>query len=153
MGRTCCQGTEVLVTEGDRVRIRAFTGRDDFWADDWPRDPAYCDDGSDPGWVRAFHVDGSRPVLNHRPGTLDCTFLGPQGCTLPYDVRPLVCRLFPYAYDEHGVDPTPMSLCPPEVIPPGSTALEMLDMRLDLAQQWHAQLYAEIAAHPGRGRR
>jgi Fe-S-cluster containining protein len=151
LGKTCCQTSEVLVTSGDKVRIRDFTGSEDFWRDTWPADPGYADDGSDPGWTLAFHVDGSRPTLKRRENG-DCTFLGEAGCVLPLEVRPIVCRLYPFLYDENGLSKVFSDRCPPEVVPPGSSIVEVLEMDPGAAERWRAQLYAEIRANPGRGR-
>lgn len=39
--RTCCQRTEIFVTQGDRQRITAYTGKGDFWGYRRPEDPEY----------------------------------------------------------------------------------------------------------------
>ena len=143
LGRTCCQTAEVLVTAGDRERIAEATGRSDFWEYRAPADPAYLEQDDDPNWIRwAFRGDGTRPVLRRRPEG-DCTFLGPTGCTLGVELRPLVCRLFPYSYTEAGLGAVE-DACPAEVIPPGVTILEMLEMKRVDAERWHRQLYAEL---------
>lgn len=154
MGKTCCQTSEVMVTEGDKVRIAShlrsagITGRDDFWADSWPADAGYVDDGSDPTWALAFNPDGSRPTLR-RAGDGSCVFLGEAGCVLPLETRPLVCRLYPHLYDENGLDGL-SDRCPREVVPPGSTILEVLDLKRADAERWHGALYAELREAPRR---
>ena len=140
-----------MVTEGDKVRIATWLGPDHepFWEDQWPRGASAVDDGSDPAWTLAFHVDGSRPILRHRPDG-DCLFLGPGGCRLPTEVRPFVCRLYPREYDERGF----LGLddgCPAEVIPEGSSIMDLIDMDPDRAEKWRGQLYAEIREAPRRG--
>lgn len=35
-------------------------------------------------------------VTDNASGSLSCRLLGPEGCTLPRDARPLYCRLFPF---------------------------------------------------------
>lgn len=150
MGSTCCQDTDVMVTEGDKVRITAWLGPDlePFWEDGWPRRPAAVDDGSDPTWALAFHMDGSRPILRHRPNG-DCLFLGPTGCVLPTKTRPLVCRLYPREFDEGGF----LGLddgCPAEVIPEGQSITDLIDMDPDRAERWRRQLYTEILESPRR---
>lgn len=143
MGKTCCQECEVLVTVGDRQRIAEQTGREDFWEHKAPDNPAYLDQDDDPNWLKwAFRPDGTRPVLK-RHSSGDCGFLGPEGCVLSLEIRPIVCRLFPYTYTERGIDGV-SDACPKEVIPPGSTILQVLDMRREDADRWHAQLYAEL---------
>lgn len=143
LGKTCCQTCEVLVTTGDRLRIAQYTGRRDFWEYRYPVDPAYLQQDDDPNWLRwAFRADGTRPILKRRPNG-DCLFLGPRGCRLPMEVRPLVCRLYPYTYTERGLDGVSAG-CPPEVVPAGRTILDVLGMRLEDALCWHRILYAEL---------
>jgi Fe-S-cluster containining protein len=83
-------------------------------------------------------------VLRREPGG-DCTFLGAAGCTLPLEVRPLVCRMYPYDYTEHGIRASLSEGCPTQLLRPGETLLRALDMRRDDAERWRAQLYAELA--------
>lgn len=141
--RTCCQRCEVLVTQLDRERIRRFTGQSDFWEYRAPDDPTYLDQQDDPNWLRwAFRPDGTRPVLRRRLSG-DCTFLTPAGCRLPMDVRPLVCRLYPFEYTEAGLAGVSGG-CPPAVVPPGRSILHVLDMREAEAAVWHRMLYHEL---------
>jgi Fe-S-cluster containining protein len=141
--RTCCQTSEVFVTEGDRRRIAEHTGRADFWEDRVPCDPSYLDQEDDPAWLLgAFGPDGSRPILR-RAADGSCTFLGSKGCTLPVGVRPLVCRLYPFEYTEEGIRGVG-GRCPPYVVPPGSTLLDTLGMRRADAERWHGILYREL---------
>lgn len=145
MGKTCCQTCEILVTDGDQNRIAAYTGEREFFEYRAPDDPVYLEQDDDPNWLKwAFRPDGTRRVLK-RQASGDCRFLGPQGCRLPVETRPLVCRLYPYTYTEAGIDGVSDG-CPTEVIPPGSTILEVLDMRRDDADRWHRMLYAELEA-------
>ncbi|MBI2477885.1 MAG: hypothetical protein HYV60_04340 [Planctomycetia bacterium] len=74
----------------------------------------------------------------------DCSLLGPHGCTLPLEVRPLVCRLYPYDYDERGIRDELASGCPLELLRPGQVLLEVLGMKIDDGRRWHKQLYEEI---------
>jgi uncharacterized protein len=142
--RTCCQDTDVFVTPGDIDRIESFTGRSGFHEYRAPVNPAYLDQDDDPAWVQyAIRPDGSRRVLLHRSGG-DCIFLGLQGCELPQDVRPLVCRLHPYDYDEGGIEDAPAQGCPMHLLPAGRHLLDEMDMDLEAARQWHRQLYEEM---------
>ena len=143
LGRTCCQSREILVTEGDKRRIAAFAGECAFWEYAPPLDPDYLDQGDDPNWLAwAFLPDGTRPILKRRPNG-DCCFLGEAGCTLPPEVRPLVCRLFPYTYTERGVNGV-VNECPLAAIPPATTILEALGMQMADAVRWHRMLYDEL---------
>jgi Fe-S-cluster containining protein len=144
LGPTCCQRCEVLVTAGDRHRIGEHTGQTDFWEFRAPPDPTYRDQDGDPNWLKwAFEPDGTRAVLK-RPATGNCSFLALGGCALPIEVRPLVCRLYPYTYTQAGVSGVDAYLCPLEVVPPGSTLLKVLDMGLVDAVRWHGMLYSEL---------
>lgn len=143
LGKTCCQSREILVTEGDKSRIGRFTGEQDTWEHARPNDLDYLDQDDDPNWLAwAFRPDGTRPILKRQPNG-DCRFLSAAGCTLPLEVRPLVCRLYPYTYTERGLDGVADD-CPREVVPPGRTILQVLDMRQADAIRWRRMLYTEL---------
>ncbi len=145
LGKTCCQEREIFVTPGDRERIAVDSGLKDFWEYRSPADPSYLDQDDDPVWLHSvFRGDGTRPILKRQPSG-DCGFLGPAGCRLPLEVRPLVCRLYPYEYTAAGIIGVG-SDCPNEVIPPGSSILTVLDMRAADAVRWHRTLYGELRA-------
>jgi len=142
--RTCCQTNEVYVTLNDVGRITDHTGRYDFFESRVPTDPAYFRQDDDPLWRDVVSgPDGARRVLKRTPGR-QCTFLGPNGCTLPCDVRPLACRLYPYQYDERGILADLASGCPTALLRPGEGLIESLGMSLEQARRWHAQLYCEL---------
>lgn len=142
--RTCCQDTEIHVTLGDVRRITAHCGHTEFFEFLAPQNGCYGDQDDDPLWRdRVFLPDGTRRVLKHRPGG-DCTFLGEEGCVLPADVRPLVCRLYPFDYTAEGLAPVLAQGCPVELLMPGQALLGALGMRVEDAAVWHRQLYAEI---------
>lgn len=142
--RTCCQTREIYCTPGDVRRIGEHTGRDDHFAFRVPDDPDYLDQDDDPTWRDyVFRDDDARRVL-HRRDDGDCTFLGDRGCVLPLDVRPLVCRIYPYDYTEAGIRDELADGCPLELLQPGQTLIEALDMDRHQAVEWHRQLYAEI---------
>ncbi|MDX2115803.1 MAG: YkgJ family cysteine cluster protein [Planctomycetota bacterium] len=148
MQRTCCQTAQILVTPGDIDRIARHTSRTDFWERSPVADAAYLDQDDDPIWIRATVApDGTRRVLKR--SNQGCTFLGRAGCVLPTDVRPLVCRLYPFSYTERGIDGELPDYCPTSVLaPPGSglTMITVLGMTRDEGDRWHAQLYAELRA-------
>jgi Fe-S-cluster containining protein len=144
LGKTCCQGREIYATLGDVERIAAHTGRRDFVEFLAPDDPEYQDQDDDPTWTQfVFQADGTRRVLR-RQANGDCTFLGPQGCQLSLEVRPLVCRLNPYEYHEGGLYDEPGDVCPVHLLKPGQTLFEAIGMNDDDVRRWHRQLYAEI---------
>ena len=144
--RTCCQRAEILVTEGDVARISATIGRADFHERRAPLDPEYLEeDPEDPSWLRlTVRPDGTRRVLR-RQANGDCTFLGPQGCVLELETRPLVCRLYPYAFTESGVDGREEGYCPTALLAPdGRAMVDVLDVAKSDADRWHSTLYDEL---------
>lgn len=147
--KTCCQRAEILVTEGDKARIARHTGRTDFWERRRPADAEYLDDDADdPNWKRwTVAADGTRAMLKKQANG-DCGFLGERGCVLPEEVRPIVCRLYPWSYTESGLVGEEEHYCPTELFytrgTPGVTMLTILGMRPADGQRWHAMLYEEL---------
>lgn len=144
--RTCCQRAEILVTVGDRARIARHTGRADFWHRVRPTDPAcYEHDEDDPEWTAlTIGADGARAVLKKREGG-DCSFLGPAGCALPVEVRPIVCRLYPFTYTAKGLGGEDPDYCPTEMLDPDRRGmLKVLDMDPRDGERWRAMLYDEL---------
>lgn len=147
---TCCQDSDIHVSLADVRRIAAATatGCDDFAEFRLPADAVYDQSIEDPFWhMHVFRKDGMRRVLKQRPNG-DCGFLGDQGCTLPTEARPLVCRLFPFDYNADGILERPASGCPVELLKPGRTLFKELQMAADHAEKLRVQLYREIA-EPG----
>lgn len=148
--RTCCQTSEIYVTPGDVERIEEHTGVRDFFEFRTPDDPIYLEQSDDPTWEHyVFQPDGTRRVLMHQP-TGDCLFLGAQGCVLPLETRPLICRIYPYDFNAEGLKPKLARGCPMELLRPGETLLTELGMQRADAERWHRQLYQEIQREPGR---
>ncbi len=146
--KTCCQTSEVYVSPGDVDRIAAHTGRTDFHEFRPAGDPMYVEQDDDPAWLEhVFRPDGTRRIMKRRPDG-DCTFLGAQGCELPLEIRPLICRLYPYDYDERGIRDDLVHGCPLELLPPQQGLIEALDMNIEDARRWHRQLYREIRLEP-----
>ncbi len=144
--KTCCQTCEIYTTIGDVQRIADYTGRDDFHEYRAPANPAYIDQDEDPTWRDGvFRADGSRRVVK-KQASGDCTFLGAAGCILPLEVRPLVCRIYPYDYTEAGIQDELSHGCPVELLRPGQNLIQALDMNVADAEHWRAMLYAEIHA-------
>lgn len=148
LGKTCCQTSEVYVTPGDVARIEAFTGRTDFYEFRSPVNPEYQQQDDDPLWAACvFRPDGTRRILRRKPEG-DCVFLGAKGCILPLEVRPLLCRLYPFRYTARGLEPDLAQGCPVHLLPPGVGLLEALRMTREQGEAWHRQLYAEIRSEP-----
>jgi hypothetical protein len=108
---TCCEDfrSEIGVTRGDIRRILEYTGRNDFYHlmpvleenKTILENPCNIVKGSEK-YVRYFFDDqGRRNVLkkNEKNG---CCFLSPDGCSLPLNTRPIMCRLYPYHWDDYG---------------------------------------------------
>jgi len=142
--RTCCQQTDILVTDGDIHRITQHVGRSDFWEYRQPSYPVTAQP-EDPNWLSyTLRPDGRRPLLKQQ-GAGDCTFLTPTGCSLPVEVRPLICRLYPYDYTEQRITGT-VPGCPLYLLEKRQTLREGIGMQLEDAKRWRQQLYAELRA-------
>lgn len=142
--RTCCQICEIYITPGDLERIAAYTGESDFYEYRRPANLEYLDQSDDPLWAACvFRPDGTRRVLR-RSESEGCLFLGTGGCRLPLEVRPLVCRLYPFEYTEQGLQSVNGTMCPIQLLAPGETLLQSLGMDAETAEEWRRRLYAEI---------
>jgi Fe-S-cluster containining protein len=142
--RTCCQTSEIYVSPGDVRRIAAFTGQTDFFEDRAAENPTYLPQDDDPAWRdNMFQADGKRRVI-YKVADGSCQFLGAHGCQLPMETRPLVCRIYPYDYDDHGIKKDLSHGCPLHLVRPGQDLLTELNMHLTDAERWHQQLYDEI---------
>jgi len=143
---TCCQNVEVYITPGDVDRIAAHAGHREFYEFCPPNDPVYLKQDDDPIWPQLVFKDlsGTRRILRRQPNG-DCYFLGSQGCKLPLESRPLICRLFPLDFNEQGILPVHAKGCPLELLPTGQGLLHALDMNLADAEHWRRQLYEELS--------
>jgi Fe-S-cluster containining protein len=99
----------------------------------------------DPIWPALVYKDevGTRRLLKQRSNG-DCHFLGEQGCVLPAEVRPLICRLYPFDFNEQGIVPALAKGCPLELLPLGQSLLHALEMNYNEAEALRRQLYAEL---------
>jgi Fe-S-cluster containining protein len=140
----CCQVPDIYVTQGDVRRIEDASGARDFYEFRVSADPVYLDQDDDPVWrENVIREDGSRRILKHEAKG-DCIFLGPRGCVLSVEARPLVCRLYPFDYNEGGIFEELASGCPLHLLEPGRNLIQVLGMNLEDARRWHRQLYEEI---------
>jgi len=147
--RTCCQDSEIHVTLADVRRITPHAEGAEFTEFRPPADPVYDQRIEDPFWhAHVFRPDGTRRILKRKPDG-DCHFLGSQGCRLPGDVRPIVCRLYPFDYNENGILARLASGCPTELLTEGQQLLQVLGMASGVARELHAQLYREICETDG----
>lgn len=144
--RTCCQRAEILLTGGDAARIREHTARDDFLEWRVPDDPSYLEpDPADPEWLELAVAEGGRRRVLTREPNGDCVFLGERGCVLPLETRPLVCRLYPFAYTADGLVDEAAGYCPAGLLRwPGDSMLDVLAMSRQDGERWRSQLYSEL---------
>ena len=145
--KACCQSPEIYVTPGDVRRLAALHPGLDFWHYRRAESPEGTEHDDDPQWYRTFCDDGSRRVLRQREGA-DCIFLGPAGCTMQLESRPLICRLYPLDYTAEGFRPYDAPRCPTQLLAPSQTLLGALDMSAEGGEAWRAQLYEEIKEEP-----
>lgn len=144
LGRTCCQDTQIFVTLGDLRRLSAAAGDGEFVEYAPPACEDYlCGIEYDAAWSRIFGPDGRRRVLAHLPGG-DCRFLTRSGCSLPEPARPLVCRLYPFDYNEKTIKGVHGHLCPRPEAGNGPLLLALLAMNREKAEEWRKTLYREI---------
>lgn len=141
-GQSCCQNVKIYLTLGDVERIAKAGQAGDFFALE-PLTPEYEDGGGDAEWnPLILNPDGRRRVIRQKDGG-DCWFLGPAGCGLSSEVRPLLCRVYPYDFREyglHGICPS----CPVSREADWQRVLENSEMRVENVLGWINQLYAEI---------
>lgn len=143
-GKTCCQSRDIYITPGDVERILEFTGNKDFFEFRTISDPSYLDNNDDPLWMAyVFKPDTTRRLLKW-DFFGKCIFLGNTGCTLPLNIRPLVCRLYPYNYTSERFYPEFETGCPTNLLAVGQTLLQSLEMNQNDAMIWHKMLYSEI---------
>lgn len=142
--KTCCQNTDIYVTLGDVRRIANASSVRHFTEYRAAANQAYDQTEEDPLWHQhVFRPDGTRRVLKQQSNG-DCCFLGSQGCTLTMNVRPLICRLYPFDYTADGLKEQPAGGCPVELLQPKQQLLQVLEMNRDQAERHRAQLYAEL---------
>lgn len=150
LGKTCCQSTDIYVTRGDVRRISRTSNVIGIFEYRAPENPLYLEQEDDPVWMaRVFRPDGTRRVLKRRDSG-DCLFLGERGCVLSLEARPLICRLYPFAYNAEGIYTELSPGCPERLLEPPETLLSCLGMDLCLALAWHRTLYEEICEDDDR---
>ncbi len=83
----CCHDTEMLLTEADLARLRATTGRDDFWFQ------------ADDGYLQLRTRDGPAAPGAPSPTAKPCALLAADGTCSVWEDRPEGCRLYPAVWD------------------------------------------------------
>ncbi len=141
-GRSCCVGGQIFVTIGDVRRIAEFMGYHGFVTFE-RMSPQYDASESDPTWSSlVLEADGSRRVLR-RTTDDSCFFLRGTGCVLPAEVRPLLCRIYPYDFTAEGISGI-SATCPLSSLTDWRSILERQGMPMAAALNWHQRLYDEI---------
>jgi Fe-S-cluster containining protein len=144
VAQTCCQNHDIYITLGDLDRIGAFIGRKNFFEFRPCLDESYMNQEDDPLWDRyVLMTDGKRRVLKTK-GQGDCTFLEASGCVLPLGIRPLICRLHPFAYTAKGICGIAVEGCPTHLLDADKSVIEAIGMDMNSALLWHKMLYTEI---------
>ncbi len=75
----CCKNEPILILEEEYIRILPYITQ--------PELVIY--DDNEKRWILGT---GEKP----------CFALGQNGCRIPYKLRPIICRLFPYTIDSHN---------------------------------------------------
>jgi len=57
---------------------------------------------------------------------------------------PTLCRLHPLTYTADRIDAEPDEGCPRHLLSTAESVFDAIHMTMDLARQWHRQLYEEI---------
>ena len=139
---SCCRNRQILLTHYDIERIQRATGNLDFYIYEMP-EPDYIEQDDDPIWnVITLLDDGTRRVIKRRPGG-DCRFLYNHVCSLSVEVRPLICRIHPYLYDETNLQGF-HAACSIFRRPDAALILEKINMPVYKAEGWRRQLYHEL---------
>jgi Fe-S-cluster containining protein len=134
----------VFITREDAARVEKYLGRSDFYVYE-KADKAFetCTEEPDwPGYVT--RTDGTRRVLR-RNEKKACSLLSDQGCTLPSEVRPLICRLYPYEYTKEEIVGMCRG-CPVSRKYEGIIPLVELSMDPASAERLRVQLYEQTFA-------
>jgi uncharacterized protein len=147
---TCCQGSIIPLTRGDIERITRASGTSDFFIYTpclQPTPTDIQDYGYDPNWLQYTILKGSFHRLLKRDENKKCVFLSDHGCTLSEDTRPLICRLYPYSYNEFGMIGLVLNenlSCPLHLLKEGETPADVLEINSEEGECWRAQLYREL---------
>ncbi|MBN2533625.1 MAG: YkgJ family cysteine cluster protein [Spirochaetales bacterium] len=140
---TCCIARDVIITPGDIKRIEEVIISKDFYEFRPVSDLEYLVQEDDPNWnIYTFFENGTRRVLKHKENNR-CIFLHDMGCSLPGYVRPLVCRLHPFLYNEQGLTGI-SSDCPVELLDVNEDIYTSIGINTSLAETWRKELYHEL---------
>jgi len=139
---TCCQDSEPFVTLGDIARIQCVYKKPFF--ERRAAGQPYIEAISmwdDPLWNEVTIINGTRRVLKKAKNGVDCIFLKKDGCSLPHETKPLVCRLYPFDFTEKKLmvlEPA----CPKDLA--GKDPTKTIGITKKEAKVWLKQLYQEL---------
>ncbi|MBU2628293.1 MAG: YkgJ family cysteine cluster protein [Proteobacteria bacterium] len=142
IGTSCCKNYQISLTTGDIQRISEVLGHTDFFTFE-PPVLEEIEPGYDPNWLSLIMGSQGMVRVLKRTEQRNCALLTKNGCSLPYDCRPLICRLYPYTYTEQGILGIDQA-CPISQGKDWGPVLDQLDMPENKAKQWLALLYAEV---------
>lgn len=151
--KTCCEreATWVALTERDITRISRFSGREDFFAwepveeelKDVYANP-FCYEEDDHIYVKyLFNDQGCRPVLK-KNSDHSCCLATPTGCSLPHDLRPLLCRIYPYDWNDRLEIWVDGGYCPERLFRNEEDMIKKIGLSREDALELIKQFYAEI---------
>lgn len=151
--KTCCQESpKILLTQGDVRRITLASGCSDFFTLEQLPEHSQKEIDSvayDPNWLRyVTRPDHSKRLLKMNSRG-NCIFLEETGCILSEDARPLICRLYPYIYNEFGMIGLVFDKemwCPIHLLEEGETLADMLQLGREQTERWRMMLYEELRA-------
>jgi len=139
-GLSCCEAVQIYVTKGDIERITSFTNSKDFYFAA-PLKGIYRN--CDSTWKDlVLDKNGCRNVIKLTKNG-KCVFLKKDGCLLPMTVKPLLCRIHPYEFNEDGITGI-YKYCPISKMPNSEEILNDMGMSYNMVKKWHAILYREI---------
>ena len=153
--KTCCERSdvEVALTEGDIIRIRRFYKANDFYRR-IPVPPELAATYENPDHHDAtvslyvaglFDAQGRRPILEKQADGR-CLFVTGQGCVLPVEARPLLCRLYPYDWNDQRLLWIHAPYCPHEFSADEMDLVQKIGDTKEIALNLVEQLYAELAS-------
>jgi Fe-S-cluster containining protein len=96
----CCVDVLPLVTSGDMYRLSVL---DPMPVAGWVEARGVYVPEDDPNlrvWNQLSYRDGCRYVLVSGGA---CQLLGPNGCRASLEQRPLICRIYPWDFNDYGL--------------------------------------------------
>lgn len=142
-GSTCCQGRAIVLTSGDVERIQAHVPDLNFFQFRTVEPDKNCF-LYDAVWEKVFGNGENNVRIVRHDEKGNCCFLRENGCCLSMEVRPLVCRLYPYDYNNGTLKGVYGHLCPQPERDNGALLLALLGMNRERAESWRILLYREI---------